>query len=648
MLTWRVATAAVLVVAGLGSAAKTSAGLIRPLRAERTSVSAASRILYAGDWSGHTQIYVADPAHPATRKQVTFGGEGFAEPHPSPNGRLLAYQAPPNLITGFARDLWVAQANGAGAKHVATGDVSGVAWSPDSARLAYWLDQKLHLVRGDGTGDHVVRAAPAWFHSSDVSPDGRWRVLLDLRNGRVIELAVTDGTTRHVFAATSDGTWAPDSRRLAYTRADGIYVADVKTGRFRRLTGRSGFGLTWAPDGRSIAFVEGKRGWETSTRFSSVSGGLFTVTLTGRVRRIVDSERAYGGSIVSVAWVKPPGSVRYRTPEAASATRVAPLSLLAGGAITRLAADGSRVAFVSCGNVFSWTPASGTVTALRRPEPLSTCRGEEGWVGYSLAVAGDRVAYGVRTSGCNGFGVTLELAALAPTREGSVLASGRGQCGSPYNPGVGWLVGSGDVLAFSAWNETCSYPPGCWSTSYTTTSQRVHLVPAGGCPCPVVASSPGPLIPADVDAGRIVAYGDNATLVLDADGRLLLTVPVSPLTAQLSGSDLALVLRGQVRHYDTASGSLRHAWPLPDVPSGARCEHRCARQGEEPRLFVEDLARGLLAYVLDGRVHLLRLADGVDSVVGAGTHARFVDSGLVYVDGTRLHIVPFEQLPSRP
>jgi hypothetical protein len=523
--------------------------------------------------------------------------------------------------------------------------VTHVMWSPDSHRLAYELDQKVHLIGADGTNDQVVRAAPAWFHPPEVSPDGRWRVRPSVQNGKVTALFVTNGVIGHIFEAASDGIWSPNSRNLAYIRADGVYVADVRTGRYRRLTGRVGFQLSWSPDSRSLAFIEGKRGWESTSLYTSATGALLTVTLTGRVRTIVDSERAYGGTIVSTTWAKPPRSIRYRTPKAAPATRVAPLGLLAAGQILRLAADGSRVAFVSCGNAFAWTPATGTVTALRESDPLKICHSREGWFGYSLAVARDRVAFGVRGSGCHSFDVTLQLEAVAPTRVSSELARSRGQCGSPYAPGVGWLVGSGDVLAYSEWHEACSFPPGCTATSYSTTSQSIHRVPTNGCPCPVVASSPGRFIPADVDAGRIVVYGDNATLVLDADGRPLVTVPISPVAAQLSGSDLVLVLRGEVRLYDTTTGALRHAWPLPDIATGARCELRCAGLVEEPRLLVEDLARGLFAYILDGRVHLLRLSDGVDLVVAAGSQARFMDAGLVYADGTRLNVVPFERLP---
>jgi hypothetical protein len=62
---------------------------------------------------------------------------------------------------------------------------------------------------------------------------------------------------------------------------------------------------------------------------------------------------------------------------------------------------------------------------------------------------------------------------------------------------------------------------------------------------------------------------------------------------------------------------------------------------------LQDLGHGLAAYVLEGQVHLLRLADGVDAVVGAGTLARFMNAGLVYAGGSRLHLVPYDRLPRR-
>jgi hypothetical protein len=55
----------------------------------------------------------------------------------------------------------------------------------------------------------------------------------------------------------------------------------------------------------------------------------------------------------------------------------------------------------------------------------------------------------------------------------------------------------------------------------------------------------------------------------------------------------------------------------------------------------------MAAFVLDGQVHVLQLADGADTAVGAGTLARFTDSGLVYAEGTTLRLLPFNQLRPR-
>jgi hypothetical protein len=44
-------------------------------------------------------------------------------------------------------------------------------------------------------------------------------------------------------------------------------------------------------------------------------------------------------------------------------------------------------------------------------------------------------------------------------------------------------------------------------------------------------------------------------------------------------------------------------------------------------------------------VHVLRLADGADTTVGAGTLSRFTSAGLVYANDATLRLVPFAQLP---
>ena len=123
-----------------------------------------------------------------------------------------------------------------------------------------------------------------------------------------------------------------------------------------------------------------------------------------------------------------------------------------------------------------------------------------------------------------------------------------------------------------------------------------------------------------------------------------------PAAAALSGGDLVVLLQGELRDYDWANGTLVHSWPLPNVAAGPDClfgiHFGCSGQGAtELPLRLQDAARGLVAYVLDDQVHLLRLSDGMDVTIAAGSHARFMGAGLVYADGSRLHLVTYSQLP---
>ena len=129
-------------------------------------------------------------------------------------------------------------------------------------------------------------------------------------------------------------------------------------------------------------------------------------------------------------------------------------------------------------------------------------------------------------------------------------------------------------------------------------------------------------------------------------------MPVKATAVALAGSDLVVLVQGAFRDYDAADGSLRHVWTLPNVSSGGDCTYRISFQCQPARtnssfarLRLQDAARGLVAYVLDDQLHVLRLADGADTTIGPGSHARFMAAGLVYSDGPRIHLVPFDRLP---
>jgi Tol biopolymer transport system component len=671
-----------------------------PGRGDVAATVGATRILYASNWTGHMEIFAVDPSGKNPVRQLTFGTEpgcsngllppGYVQPIPSPDGRHVLYGCGNSW---HGPSLWVARADGRRPRRLVEpdtdsapgpGGVFGAAWSPDSKQIAYSASDGLHLVRPDGSRQRVLY--PGLFGEMAWSPDGRSlaalvgddlfllrrgrRVLLRRDAGlqiawsptgrwiatwyyrpyerpdRVVALTDASGASGPHVGVGRLAAWAPDGRRLAYEAPDGLRVLELRTGRSKLLTRETAYarayderplGLAWSPDGRSIAYVAGS----LDVNEAMQSGDLRTVTLGGRVRTVVPRDRRYGGRMLSPAWTRPPAGLRYRAPEPAPATRAAARDVLADGPITGLAADGGRVAFIACLGAFVWTPATRELTEIQRrewpdhPGPAPCYQPDRSYF-YALAVAGDRVAYGERR-GCTGT-LALGLGLVGSPGQVTELARSNVTCAAPMKPALAGLEGAGDLLAYSAALEDA---PCCPLGTTSTAVQSIHRVSGAGCPCPAIASSNGPYVPADVDAGRVVAYGDNETHVLDAEGLRLLSIPVSPAAARLSGPDLVLLLRGELRVYDAASGALRRTWPLPDVPSGGPCELRCG----SARLVLQDVARGLAAYVLDRQVHLLRLADGTDAIVAAGTHARFMDAGLVYADGWRLHLVPFDRLP---
>ena len=111
---------------------------------------------------------------------------------------------------------------------------------------------------------------------------------------------------------------------------------------------------------------------------------------------------------------------------------------------------------------------------------------------------------------------------------------------------------------------------------------------------------------------------------------------------------MRVLVQGELRDYSVSTGELRYVWPLPDVPSSGRCRlTRCPGI----RLTLDDAARGVVVYTLDGVVHLLRLSNDDDVTLPGVTVADLTDAGLffAYVGDKpwqgRVRFVPFDELP---
>jgi WD40-like Beta Propeller Repeat len=653
--------------------------------------------LATGDDKAYSRPDIYSLSSSRRLSQLTFTGGD--QPVPSPNGRLIAFSR--------GRDLWLMWPDGRRQRRLVVHGADP-AWTPDSRRIAYVATDAqgsslgIRVVRVDGSARTTVArgpvSEPAW------SPDGRslsfvratsarpaTDVISVLRAGRehVVAtagraeslswssdgrlLAFADCATpcqifithpnmsgRRLVAAGSHPAWSPRARLLAYIDNHSVRTFDPATGGRRALvTYRDYPGLSsiaWSPDGTRIAYGLVGVGLDVTQ--------VEAVSLRGLIHHGLGAYPDAAGLV----WTAPPSRLRYRAPQGAGPIAAGD-ELKFRLPVDDLAADGDAVAYRACGAIGVWQPSVKRVTSVRAELPF--CGFQDNYVQYySLALAGDRVGWG-EVQGGNVQGSLLFAARVGANSPARLVATGPGITNGPRTTArVGYLLGTGPLLVFSSWTYCDDvYPSSCLGTPFLQRpilSQTLWRVgePSwpGACPgtapdqplprCQQLRVEPGPLRPLDLESGRIVVSGDNATLVLDANGTELLSLPVPTQAAQLTGSDLVLLLPGAVRDYDAMTGALLHTWPLPDVSFGGFCGLPSWACGS-PRLRLEGASRGLVAYVLDGKLHLLRLRDGADAVVADATAAQLDDSGLFYTYRTtgiwpgRIRFVPVDQLPLR-
>ena len=116
-------------------------------------------------------------------------------------------------------------------------------WMPDG-RFVYWGEHQgqygILAVNEDGTEERLIFDPPLEEETSAIdfraSPDGRKILFVqykwnEFRETAAIWLVGIDGSNPHHLVDGWAGSWAPDSRHIAFLRGDGrIYVVDADTG----------------------------------------------------------------------------------------------------------------------------------------------------------------------------------------------------------------------------------------------------------------------------------------------------------------------------------------------------------------------------------------------------------------------------------
>jgi Tol biopolymer transport system component len=206
----------------------------------------------------------------------------------------------------------------------------GVSWSPDGSQIAYDTNDTVYVSRPDGSHARLIASGrdPAWSPGGRelvVSrPDGLYRVRL--RDGRTLRVTEAlderpdwssrgtiafvresgepglytvrpDGARLTRLTTAEDGprsyssnpTWSPDGRRVAYVDAQGgLLTVAASGGPPRRVRGVGACcGVAWSPDGRFFALA-------------SLTDGIRVIRTTGKLVRTVGPPAR--GDVVAVAW----------------------------------------------------------------------------------------------------------------------------------------------------------------------------------------------------------------------------------------------------------------------------------------------------------------------------------------------------------
>lgn len=240
-----------------------------------------ARLAFIGTSGSGLELYVEELASGSTTK-ITSNGWVEGSFDWSPDGEWIAY-------TGKARErtyleLFVVASDGSSRRQLTDGGeigrhVADPVWSPAGDEVAFSAQEgarahELHVIGPDGSGLRKLANSPLFARHLGWTPDGQ-RLLVTARNieepwldlGASIWMVNADGSganrlTEGRFDYDYSPTLAPESRRLAFVRGEGlahsyesrsrwgVYVANVDGTCERRVAAVTPLpGVSWQPGG---------------------------------------------------------------------------------------------------------------------------------------------------------------------------------------------------------------------------------------------------------------------------------------------------------------------------------------------------------------------------------------------------------------
>lgn len=196
------------------------------------------RLAYTGYQSGYADIYLVDLTSGARNRIIKFPGTNSGAAI-SPDGTRIACTMskdgnPSIYVTGINGD----------SPHRLTrsrGVESSPTWSPNGSELVYSSDEKggpqLYRISSEGGPGRLLSTGFGYNTQPNWSADGK-KIAFNVRSGGGFQVAILDLDSGSIHVAVADGenpVWGPDSRHLVFSRATGLYLFDIVTGRETRL-----------------------------------------------------------------------------------------------------------------------------------------------------------------------------------------------------------------------------------------------------------------------------------------------------------------------------------------------------------------------------------------------------------------------------